>query len=157
LVSPLPTSPIVVNPPHAESSRLDLKSLRVAAAVIWTLMIMTLCWLPGEVVDTVEGSSSWFAIYDLDIAVHCGLFFIFALLWCRIWSFRGRYAMVGLMAVGLAAVTEFVQLLPAIGRDASLADGAMDMLGCVIGLALAPLLEPLLRSLETRLFRAGNA
>ena len=157
MVSPLSTSAIVVNPPHAESSRRDLKSLRMAAAVIWTLVIMTLCWLPSEVVHTVEGSSSWFEIHDLDKAVHFGLFFVFALLWCRIWPFRRRYALVGLMGIGLAAVTEIVQLLPAIGRDANVSDGATDILGCVIGLALAPLLEPLLRSVEARLSSAGNA
>jgi VanZ like family len=157
LVSPLPSSPIVTDPPHGQSSRPDLKSLRMAAAVIWTLAIMTLCWLPSDVVDTVEESSSWFEIHDFDKAVHCVLFLVFAVLWCRIWSFRGRYAVVGLMAIGLAALTELVQLLPAIGRDGNVADGATDMLGCVIGLALVPLVEPLLRSIETRLFRAGNA
>ncbi len=79
---------------------------------------MTLCWLPSEVVHTVEGSSSWFEIHDLDKAVHFGIFFVFACFGCRIWPFRRRYAWVGLMGIGLAAVTEIVQLLPAIGRDA---------------------------------------
>ena len=68
----------------------------------------------------------------------------------------GRFVRVGLMGIGLAALTEFVQLLPAIGREASVADGATDLLGCAIGLALAPWLEPLLRSIETRLFSEWN-
>ena len=118
---------------------------------------MTLCWLPKGVVHKVEESSSWFDIHNLDKAVHCGIFVGFAVLWVRVWPSRRRYAWVGLMGLGLAALTEIGQLLPVVGRDANFADGATDMLGCVIGLALVPLLEPLLRSIETRLFGESKA
>jgi VanZ family protein len=147
----------VTEPARPASSKRDLKSLRLVAAVIWTLTIMTLCWLPGEVVRKVEESSSWFEIHHLDKAVHCGVFIVFSVLWVRVWPTWRRYAWVGLMGLGLAALTEIGQLLPVVGRDASVADGATDMLGCVIGLALVPLLEPLLRSIETRLFGESNA
>jgi len=118
---------------------------------------MTLCWLPKEVVQEVEESSSWFEIQHLDKAVHWGIFVVFAVLWARVWPTWRRYAWVPLMGLGLAALTEIGQLLPVVGRDASVADGATDFLGCVIGLGLAPWLEPLLRSIETRLFGASNA
>jgi VanZ family protein len=137
-----------------------LKSLRLAAAVIWTLTIMALCWLPKEVVHRVEEKSSWFAVNHFDKAVHCGVFLGFAVLWARVWPFRRRrYAWVGVMGLGLAALTEIGQLLPVVGRDASVADGATDMLGCVIGLALVPWLEPWLRWIEARLFgeKVGQA
>jgi VanZ family protein len=134
-----------------------LKSLRLAAAVIWTLTIMTLCWLPKEVVHQVEEKSSWFAINNFDKAVHCGIFLVFAVLWARVWPFRQPYARVGLLGLGLAALTEIGQLLPVVGRDASVADAATDMLGCVIGLALVPWLEPLLCRTEAQLFGESRA
>jgi VanZ family protein len=156
-VNSLPTSSSLTDPPRPQSLRHDLKSLRLAAAVIWTLTIMTLCWLPAEVVQEVEEKSPWFAINNLDKAVHCGIFVVFALLWARVWRSRRRYAWVGLMGLGLATLTEIGQLLPAIGREASVADAATDMLGCVIGLALVPWLEPLLRWTEARLFGESKA
>jgi VanZ family protein len=139
-----------------ESLTDGLRILRLAAAVIWTLTIMILCWLPKEVVHVVEKSSSWFEIHHFDKAVHFGIFAVFSVLWLRVWSSRGRYAWVGLMGLGLAALTEIVQELPVIGRDATFGDVATDILGVVVGLVLASLLEPLLRSIETRLFGASN-
>jgi len=118
---------------------------------------MTLCWLPYQVVQKVEKTSSWFEIQHIDKAVHCGVFVVFSVLWVRLWTSWQRFAWVGLMGLGLAALTEIVQLVPIIGREAGFDDGATDMLGCVIGLALYPLLEPLLRSIETRLFGASNS
>jgi VanZ family protein len=118
---------------------------------------MTLCWLPQEVVQHVEEKSPWFAINHLDKAVHSGIFLVFAVLWARVWPSRRRYAWVGLMGLGLAALTEIGQLLPVIGREASVADAATDMLGCVIGLALVPWLEPLLCRTEAQLFGESRA
>jgi VanZ family protein len=118
---------------------------------------MTLCWLPKEVVHKVGEKSPWFAITNFDKAVHCGIFLVFAVLWARVWRSSLRYAWVGLMGLGLAALTEIGQLLPVVGREASIADGATDMLGCVIGLALVPWLEPLLRWTEARLFGESKA
>jgi hypothetical protein len=132
-------------------------SLRVIAAVIWTFVIMTLCWLPSGVVQSVEKSSSWFELHHLDKAVHSGVFVVFAVLWARAWPFGGRFIWVAVLGLGLAALTEVVQLMPAIGRDASVGDAATDMLGCVIGLALLPLVEPWLRMVENRLLGIGNA
>ena len=75
----------------------------------------------------------------------------------RVWrSWRG-YAAIVLMGLGLAALTEFVQLLPFIGRDAGIGDAATDFLGVVLGLALAPLLEPSLLRIENRLFGKSSA
>jgi VanZ family protein len=155
-VNPISTSPRVTEVARSGSSSQVLKTLRFMAAVIWTLTIMTLCWLPKKVVHQVEGRSSWFEIHHLDKAIHCGIFVIFSVLWCGLWTSWRRFARVGFMGLGLAALSEIGQLVPFVGRDASVADGASDMLGCLIGLALVPLVEPLLRSIETHLFGASN-
>jgi hypothetical protein len=156
-VNSLSTSSSVTESPRPESLTHVVKTLRLVAAVIWTLTIMTLCWLPKDVVHKIEGTSSWFEIHHLDKAVHCGIFLVFAVLWAHAWSPRPQYVWFGLMGLGLAALTEIGQLIPIVGRDGNVADAATDMRGCVIGLALVPLLEPLLRSIETRLFGASTA
>jgi VanZ family protein len=129
-----------------------VRTYRVTAAVLWTVVILALCWMPRQVVHKVEQQSSWFEIHHFDKAVHCGIFVILSVLWARVWPAWQRYAWVSLIALALAAISELGQLIPAVGRDANFADGATDMLGCVIGLAIFPLVEPFLLSIETRIF-----
>jgi hypothetical protein len=126
---------------------------RVTMAAVWTLLILILCWLPGEWVRSVKEGSPWFEIPNLDKVVHWGIFVIFAVLWLRVGSSRWRYTWVGLGGLALAAVSEIVQNLPMIGRVGSLNDTMTDVIGILIGLAVAPWIEPWLRSWESRLFR----
>jgi len=126
-------------------------------AVVWTLVIMALCWLPGDFVREVEGGSRWFELPNLDKCVHGGIFVIFAILWARVWSSPRRFAWVALGGFVLAAVTELVQLLPIVGRDGEIGDGLTDAAGVVIGIAVAPLVEPLARFVESCLFRETTA
>ncbi len=135
----------------------DRQTLRWAAAVAWTLVIMALCWLPSEFVHEVEGSSSWFEIPNLDKVVHSGIFVVFALLWARVWTWPQRNLWVVNLGLGLALLTEFVQGLPIIGRDAGLDDAIADFAGVVIGIAIIPLVEPLFRAIENRLFGESTA
>jgi len=116
-------------------------------ALVWTLLIMVLCWMPKNLVRQVEGESSWFEIPNLDKLVHCGIFVIFSILWLRVQSLRRRFGRVAFGGVVLAVVTELVQQLPIVGRDASVADALTDVIGVLIGIAIAPLLEPLARLL----------
>jgi hypothetical protein len=125
---------------------------RLVMAVLWTILIMTLCWLPRFVVEAIESESSWLEVPNFDKLVHCGIFVIFAILWARVWSARSRFAWVMLGGFALAAITEVVQQLPTIGRDANLYDAVTDAIGVVIGIAVAPLVEPWARFLESRLF-----
>jgi hypothetical protein len=81
-------------------------------AVVWTLLIMVLCWLPRTLVDEVEHESTWFKLPYLDKIIHCGIFVVFSILWLRVRSFRGRVASVALFGFALGALTEIVQSLP---------------------------------------------
>ena len=101
--------------------------------------------------------SSWFEIPDLDKVVHCAIFVIFAILWARVWSSRRRFAWVALGGFVLAVVTELVQLLPVVGRDGEIGDVLTDAAGVLIGIAIAPLVEPLARFLECRVFPEATA
>jgi VanZ family protein len=64
-----------------------------------------------------------------------------------------RLFWIALGGFGLAVATEVGQLLPAVGRDGSVADALTDILGVVIGLALAPFIEPVARLVESLIIR----
>jgi len=129
-----------------------LQRIRLAAAIVWTLTIMALCWLSPRWVHRVERSSSWFEIPNLDKVVHWGIFCAFALLWLRASRSSRRYWFVALGGLALAAITELVQNLPIVNRDGNVADAIADLIGVLIGLAIASSVEPFFRLIESRLF-----
>ena len=133
-----------------------IRKFRLTVAVLWTLVILTLCWLPRDIVHEVENDSSWFEIPNLDKAVHGGIFLLLSLLWLRVGSSRWRFLWVALAGFVLAVVTEAGQSLALIGRDASVADGVTDCLGTLVGLALATPLEPMFLWVESRIFRKSS-
>ena len=63
---------------------------------------------------------------------------------------------VGLAGIALSALTEIVQNLPVIGRDAEMAEVLTDIFGVVIGIAAAHWVEPLLRRAESYVFPVSN-
>ena len=50
--------------------QVDSSRFRLAAAVVWTVVIMVLCWLPSGVVHELPDESSWFEIPNFDKLVH---------------------------------------------------------------------------------------
>lgn len=130
-----------------------LKKVRLTMAFVWTLAILFLCWMPGDWVQSVEEESSLFELPDLDKIVHASIFVVFAVLWVRGLRTRRRYAWVALAGIALAAITEVVQELPAIGRDGELGDAITDVIGLAVGLIAARWIEPLLTRLEALVFR----
>jgi hypothetical protein len=141
--------------PDARSDR--LKVFRFASAVIWTVLILSLCWIPGSIVHKVEQESSWFRIPELDKAIHAGMFVVLAILCRRVdWSRRAVGAVI-LGGFALGAMSELGQLLPIIHRTASLYDLAVDCVGLIVGVAIAPSVEPLFRMIERRLMRVPSA
>ncbi len=132
-----------------------LQRFRLAAAIVWTLTIMALCWLSPRWVQKVEKSSSFFELPGLDKVVHWGIFCVFAVLWLRA-SKSSRRWYVALGGLALAAITELVQNLPIINRDGNVADTITDLIGVLIGLAIASWVEPVLRFVESRLLRRGR-
>jgi hypothetical protein len=136
----------------APAPRRALGIVRFATAVLWTLVILALCWLPGELVQEVEGESAVFRIPHLDKLIHWGIFVGFAVLWLRVGESRRRYAWVVIAGVGVAALTEVVQaLVPQIHRYGEIGDFLIDGLGVITGIAVAHWVEPWLRRLETRI------
>jgi VanZ family protein len=126
---------------------------RMTMAVLWTLVIAIICWIPKEVVEEIEDKSSWFEIHRLDKLIHAGIFLVFSILWIRAFVSPRRRLWIALGSAGLAILTEVVQGLSIIGRDGSIPDAVTDFVGALIGIALAPAVEPLIARLEGWVFQ----
>jgi VanZ family protein len=102
---------------------------------------------------------------NLDKVVHGGMFVALSIVWLRLRAV-GKPAspasrstpspsiwtvILGGFAFGV--LTELGQLVPIVGRDAEASDLVMDFMGVLIGVAIAPLVEPWIRSVERWLFR----
>ena len=149
--------PISPNLDHSDgrfsAAQARLRRYRRATAILWTIVIMVLCWLPRAAIHKLEYESTWFKLPNLDKVVHAGIFVVFSLLWVRVWFSPRRRLWAILAGFGLAVLTEVGQLVPSVGRDADIADALTDCAGVLVGIALAPLFEPLARRIETSLFR----
>jgi uncharacterized protein (DUF486 family) len=146
-------TPSDASSPRASLPENRLKSIRLAAAVIWTIAIFTVCWLPRDYVQKVEYDSPWLKIPNLDKIVHCAIFVVFAILWRRFAPERRTVWAVVLGGLAAAALTEIGQLMPVVNRDAELYDFVLDGVGILIGIAVAGLVEPLLAIPERWVFR----
>jgi hypothetical protein len=140
-------------PPVPAAAPIAAMIVRYTLATLWTLVIMVLCWTPRYIVEEVEESSPWFEIPNLDKVIHWGIFVVFAVLWLRVGNSRWKYAWVALGGLALTILTEVVQMIPAINRNAGLDDAITDMIGVGLGLAIARWIEPLLVWIESRLLR----
>jgi hypothetical protein len=140
-------SPVRSRPDSARAT------FRIVMAVVWTATICFLCWMPGRWVQEVGEGSPWFQVPDLDKVVHWGIFVLFTVLWLRTGTSRWRYAWVAVGGLAMASLTEIVQTLPAIGRDAEVGDAITDLIGVAIGLAVFRWIEPLLCRAESLVFR----
>jgi hypothetical protein len=153
-VSSVPSGPKMCAQPEPPVGGWDhLKFFRLATAIIWTAVVVFLCWLPGNFVKEIEQESSWFRMPSLDKAIHAGIFVILPILWRRLSSSRREMGAIILGGVGLGALTELGQLLPIVRRNADLYDFATDCVAVIFGVAIAPVVEPLLRAIERRILR----
>jgi hypothetical protein len=142
--------PDAAAPRSAAPRRVNLHALRVAAAVIWTVVILLLCWTPRYVIHKVE-RESFFQVPSLDKLVHGVIFIVLGILWLRVASSRRAIWTIILGGFALGIISELGQLMPFVQRNANLYDMLTDWAGLLIGLAAAPLLEPWLARLERRL------
>jgi hypothetical protein len=133
-----------------------VRTARLILAVVWTLTILALCLLPGVWINEVEKGSSWFKLPNLDKLVHSGIFVLFSILWLRVGSSRSRYIGVVVGGLALGAGTELLQNLPIVGRDGNLSDALTDFAGVLLGLVAARFIEPLIRYVESRIFREST-
>jgi len=127
---------------------------RLLSAVLWTIVILLLCWTPQIWLPVEEGLNSWGQYLHLDKIVHAGIFAVFAVLWLRALPPRSnRFVWVGLAGTALAAITEIVQNVPIINREGEFQDSVADVVGMLIGFLVFPWIEKTLnarRSLGSR-------
>jgi hypothetical protein len=148
-----PTSPIVANAARKPASTADLSYCRRVMAILWTVVIMALCWLPRTIVKVVEDESSWFKVPNLDKVIHFSIFVLFSILWTRVRSSRRAYVWIMLGGIALGVITEIGQSVPIVNREPNFGDFAADVVAVALGLVLAARVEPLFQALEARLFR----
>ncbi len=101
-------------------------------ALLWAAIILFLCLLPGSELPEWD----WFALLDLDKAVHAGMFFVLALLLGRALharSMRRWVLAVVSIAIVYGAATEFMQGLEALGRRTDLSDMIANTVGALLG------------------------
>jgi hypothetical protein len=124
--------------------------IRCAIAVGWTLTIMIVCWIPRVLLHEVEGDGTFYRLPNFDKLVHGWIFVVFAVAWLRALSGPRRMVVVFWAGLLLAIMTEAVQEVPVIGRDATLGDIVADSVGVLVGLAITPLIAPWLDRWERR-------
>jgi hypothetical protein len=124
--------------------------LRVLSAVLWTIVIMILCWTPQVWLPVTEGPGSLTQMLHLDKFVHAGIFTVFSVLWSRaLPAERSRAMWVALGGLALAALTEIVQNVPIINREGELEDALADFAGVLLGFPLFHWLEQVLNRWQT--------
>jgi len=114
--------------------------LRVVVAVLWTIVILVLCWTPQTLLPMNERKASLTQELHLDKFVHAGIFTVFTVLWLRTQpAGKTRYLWILLAGTALAAVTEIMQNLPIINREGEFEDAMADFAGVLFGFPLFPL------------------
>ena len=119
---------------------------RVVMAVLWTIVILVLCWTPRVLLPVSESPESLTHKLHLDKFVHAGIFAVFAVLWLRTRpASKTMYLWVLLAGTALAAVTEMVQNLPIINREGEFQDALADFAGVLFGFPLFHWIEQKLK------------
>ena len=120
--------------------------LRVVVAVLWTIVILVLCWIPQTLLPVNERTPSLTQELHLDKFVHAGIFTVFTVLWLQTQpAGKTRYLWILLAGTALAAVTEIMQNLPIINREGEFEDAMADFAGVLFGFPLFHWTEQKLR------------
>ncbi len=102
---------------------------RSTQALLWCLVVLALCSIPGEDIPSTE-----FLPLSHDKWVHAGLFFGVGWLWLRAAPHRLWTIAIGGIAFGVGI--EIWQALLPIGRSAEVLDALADAVGLAAGLWL---------------------
>ena len=114
----------------------------LALAVVWTFVILVLCWTPADWLPVKETGESGWDLPHKDKFVHAGVFLVFAVLWLEATRGKpGRFAWVAVAGIAIAVVTELGQNLPILRRDGEVADALADSVGVAVGLWLFPWID----------------
>ncbi len=120
--------------------------LRVVLGVLWTIVILVLCWTPRAFLPVNQGPESLAQELYLDKFVHVGIFTVFTVLWLRTRpAGKTMYLWVLLAGTALAAITEIVQNLPGINREGEFQDAMADFAGVLFGFPLFHWIEQKLK------------
>ncbi len=123
---------------------------RVVLAVLWTILILVLCWTPPAMIPVNEGTESLTHKLHLDKFLHAGVFTVFTVLWMRTRpAGRTMYLWVLLAGTALAAITEIVQNLPIVNREGDFQDAMADFAGVLLGFPLFRWIEQKLHEWRT--------
>jgi len=115
-------------------------------AVLWTIVILVLCWTPQVLLPVSESPESLTHKLHLDKFVHAGIFAVFTLLWLRTRpASKTMYLWVLLAGTALSAITEIVQNLPIINREGEFQDALADFAGVLFGFPLFHWIEQKLK------------
>jgi hypothetical protein len=116
--------------------------LRLLSASLWTVTILIACWTPDIYLPVRERRGFLLHLPHLDKVVHFGIFGVFALLWLRaLPHLPQRYLRIGLLGAALGAITEIVQNLPIVHREAEFVDWMADTVGLLLAMILFYRLE----------------
>ncbi|MBE2185188.1 MAG: VanZ family protein [Rhodothermales bacterium] len=106
-----------------------MRRLSLVLALGWTLVLLVGMLIPGA------GTPEVFSAHDK--ITHIGVFFVFALLWALALPPPRRFARVLLLSIAVAVGTEALQHLLPIGRFGDPFDAAADLIGALVGLLAA--------------------
>lgn len=96
-------------------------------AVLWTVVILVACLLPGSDLPSLQ-------ILSYDKLIHVLLFVGFGWLWTA--AFPHRAVLVLVFGVALGIAIEVVQGMPLISRSPDVFDAISDAIGLLIGVGL---------------------
>jgi hypothetical protein len=109
---------------------------RLPMALLWTALILVACAWPSNRLPIEETGKALGQIKHLDKVVHAALFAGFGFFWVRVGGIRLRLFLLIVVGIMFAAVTELLQLIPAVGRDADWDDLGADAIGLLLGIAV---------------------
>ncbi|MGC8640678.1 MAG: VanZ family protein [Isosphaeraceae bacterium] len=128
-----------------------MKRLRLISAVLWTVIILMLCWTPDVYLPVDEDPNSWKIMLHVDKIVHLGIFAVFTVLWLRALPATWKWSVALVLAgLALAAITEVVQNVPLIHREGEVQDAAADFAGVLLGFPLCWWIESVLKKWRAR-------
>ncbi len=113
-----------------------IKRITNYLAVIWSLMILIIVFIPG---DKIPIQSDWVDLFQIDKVIHILLFAPFSFIWLLKYQLSKSLNsktiyIILLFGILLAFLTEVIQYYFIRGRNGNIYDAIADILGVFLGL-----------------------